>query len=135
MNHTIRIRPATNVRVTMTESFTEGGLLTLASGVDVALSDLHGDYLRSLIAQAANLLARIEPQQHEPTELKHPGTWLPGDTIETTDSRRWVYKRVGNGEWPAYKGDGYLIDSDVDTFVQFSAARIIHLVPRGGESA
>lgn len=139
MNHSIDIRPTSAVHVTRVDSFTSGGLLNLAPGVHLRVTDQHGDYLRSLIAAASNLLSSIEPQKvEEPAGLQHPGTWLPGDRI--VDHEGDVHTRRADGNWEFF--DRYSRrpvicweDGFVDQEVGAKRSSITHLVPRTNAEA
>jgi hypothetical protein len=139
MNHSIIIRPATTDRVKHEDSFTDGGWLHLAPGALILVGDNHGDYLRSLIAAASNLLSSIEPQKvEEPAELQHPGTWLAGDRI--VDHEGDVHTRRADGNWEFFDRHSRRPvicweDGFVDQEVGAKRSSITHLVPRTNAEA
>jgi hypothetical protein len=115
--------------------FTDQGYLSLNTRTKIVVPNRNVEFLDHLIAAATALAASIRKTQ-EPlgeflsTTYQHPGTWLPGDTVEG----KYEWTRRSNGDWKREDDSyGFLTDENVGDFLVDpgpAGFRITHLVPR-----
>jgi len=133
MNHDIKLTAARTDLPSQEMGFTGQGYIYLNNDIKIVVPPESVEFLDHLATAAASLSQRMrnETKKVEPVELKHPGTWLPGDQIIASNGS--VYERLANGEWLGHDTQlvGFSDDGHADRHLHRNdSARITHLVPR-----
>lgn len=108
-----------------------------AFGGDIRKFDAASDKYRELTLTAeriANEIRTALTEKADDTELKHPGTWLPGDQFVDLDGDTWTRGEQGwsflESQTGATVKSGARDEAIDRVYFEADKARIVHLAPR-----